>query len=238
MKYIIISVFCLLSVTSHSQRKAYWVHGLGGDSGSLGELYNNYKIDNYKNFLTLILDKEEWKIAMSDELKQLQILEFRSFDLTNICVENPNVFWEKYNGIYFNVLNLCLGEDSYNAIPYSVDNNMIYANVSKSENDLYGLPIIRRFYTLFNKKISYNSALSAEYGSAKVDYNLKNLNASDKSKLKLAKLTNPYSLDDPKINFNNIISFRGKLNGIDFRDSQINKKMTFKKCSITEVLNK
>lgn len=166
----------------------------------------NYKIGDYKNFLTLILTDKKWKIAFGYELKQILILKYSSFEFAEELLSNEDLFWENYKGIYFEINDLAILESTNppQGIPYSKEKNMVYANNSgRSRSSSLS-------YTLFNNTVSINPDFKlGEYDpNRNINIYLNDLSVSDESSFKLAERT--YVNDNFHYDMNCLATIRGR----------------------------
>ena len=195
----------------------------------------NYKINNFKSFLTLIMKDGDWRIAYSYELRYLTTLEFESTKYFELFDDNPAAFWRKYEGLFFVIKNLAMIKTNW-GIPYSKEKNMIYVKNSKSSYSTNGT-----FVKIFGKGVNYNNELKRSIGGPLVvTFILKDLNDEETSKFKPADVisesdfNNPYKMnDDDSYNVKSIVDFKGRV--CEWQNDEVMTYIKFDNCSILHV---
>jgi len=193
----------------------------------------NYKINNFKSFLTLIMKDGEWRIAYSYELRYLTELEFESSTFYDLFNKNPKIFWNNYQGLRFTIKNVAM-ETETKGIAYSKSAKMIY--VRNYKKTAY---IVQTLYKMFGEKVNYNDKLEPYlyggiYERPTIDYYILNgLSVDDESKIKIAKKLSEgdqISGANDIYDIQNLVDFSGRLLGMD----EI-YEMQFDNCSILHV---
>lgn len=197
----------------------------------------NYKINNFKSFLTLIMKDGKWNIAYSYELRYLTTLEFEATEFFEQLNNNKGVFWRKYEGIFFMIKNLAM-ISAKSGIPYSKEKNMIYVKNAKKE--AYDTKV-REYYKIFGKEVNYNNELKLGQwdSSSAVSFYLEDLNDEERAKFQPAEVLSKSNIvegnySDDSYNVKSIIDFKGCFSSWDIR---IPISIKFDNCSIIHVTN-
>jgi len=197
----------------------------------------NYKINNFKSYLTLIMKEGKWKIAYSYELRYLTTIEFEATDFFEQLYAKKSVFWQKYEGIFFIIKNLAM-VSAKSGIPYSKEKNMIYVKNAKKEP--YDVKV-REYYKIFGKDVNYNSELKLGQwdSSSSVSFYLEDLSNEEKEKFQPAEILSKSNIaegnySDDSYNVKSIIDFKGCFNSWNIN---IPISVKFDNCSVIKVVN-
>jgi len=112
----------------------------------------NFKLNHTKSFLTMIFKEKKWMVAYSDNIKHIILLEYPSTKLWDHISESGEVFKSNFKDIFMKISNLAI-IDHKSGVPYSSEENMIYARNKK--NDDYH----KEFFKIFGKDVNYNNNL-------------------------------------------------------------------------------